>query len=699
MKRTLLAAILATAAIAFSCSVKEEPSNLSGDALISTPSATIADFVLDGATKTTFSVSDNKISFAFEDDDILRIYPLNPVGDGLRFVVKENKGTSCVFDGGGFGLFEGLSYVAFYPGSEDVVPAANEIPVDYTGQSMIAKETWDLSAVDYLVASIPAVEGTCSFSMQHIGALIVLDVTFEEAGTYNELSLTSDNAAFITEGVVDLTADEISIEPEGTSDTITLALGGESGISVEEGETVRFIMMIAPVDMSNSTIKMTLTNGYDEISTEFEGKNYEAGKAFKVLGSPAEEPLGDPIDLSADGTANTYIVSERGYYSIDATIAGNGAIMSIDFNARPASIVYPEWTKRNGIKNFTGDGVEVTLNQNDCVSNVTYEDGKILFKATGREGNAKLTLTYGGEYVWTWVIWCTDTPATLPFTIDGNTYNIMDRNLGAFSDGSVLPTSIEEVCGLSYQFGNPLGYTWEEFENGIFTKRLGFEYPDWPDKASLKSALADNPNRPNLNCTATNAEDPSHGGDYHWLYVYDFSAYAELLGKFWGGGSKAAQDQSGNNRLKRGYESSKTYYDPCPVGYKVMGWDTFVNYTAVTSGNVFGVYVPVDNGANLFIPYNGHAWSTAFGRYQAVRGPAPVTEDGLAGPFATLWTSGHNGKNMGFAFAWKYDQATGSGASTFEYLHKPGPDAAASEQFDVASTIVARGLGVRCIAE
>ncbi|MBO4416582.1 MAG: hypothetical protein J5801_00510 [Bacteroidales bacterium] len=690
MKRTLLVAILAVSAIAFSCTM-EEPAK--SDSMVFNPTATVADFVLDGATKTAFTISDNKVTFAFEDDDILRIYPLNPVGDGLRFTVKDNKGTSCVFDGGGFGLFEGLSYAAFYPGSDDVVPDATEIPVDYTGQSMMEKEAWNLCAVDYLVASIPAVEGACSFSMKHIGALMVLDVTFEEDGSYNELSLTSDGTPFITEGIVDLTADEISIEPEGTSDTITLTLGGSDGMYFEAGETVRFVMMIAPVDMSNSTITMTLTNGYDEISTEFEGKNYESGKAFKTLGSPVEEPLGDPIDLSANGTANTYIVSERGYYSIDATIAGNGARTSIDFNARPASIVYPEWTKRKGISDFTGDGVEVTLNQNDCVSNVSYEDGKILFKATGREGNAKLTLTYGGECVWTWVIWCTDAPATLPFTIDGNTYNIMDRNLGALSNGSVLPTSIEEVCGLSYQFGNPLGYTWEEFENGIYTKRLGYEYPDYPDKATLKSALADNPNRPNLNCHATDPSDPSHGGDYHWVYVYDFSAYAELLGKFWGGGSYASEDQTtGANRLKRGYESSKTYFDPCPVGYKVMGWDTFVNYTAVTSGNVFGVYVPVDGGANLFIPYNGHAWSTAFGRYQAVRGPAPVTIDGLAGPFATLWTSGHNGKNMGFCFAWKYDQTTGSGSSTFEYLDK-------NDLFDVASSIVARGLGVRCIAE
>ena len=668
MKRTLLASILATAAIAFSCTV-EEPGK--SDSVVFNPTATVADFVLDGATKTSFTISDNKASFAFNDDDILRIYPLNPVGDGIRFTVKDNKGTSCVFDGGGFGLFNGLSYAAFYPGSDEVVPDATEIPVNYTGQAMAAIDEYDLSKVDYLVASVPAVEGSCSFSMKHIGALMVMDVTFEEGGTYTELSLTSDNAPFITEGIVDLTADEISIEPEGTSATITLALGGPDGIYVESGETVRFIMMIAPVDMSESTILMELKNGEDVISTEFEGKNYEAGKAFKVIGSPVgpEEPLGDPIDLSENETANTYIVSERGYYSFNATIAGNGK--KVTWDTGHAASAYPEYNARTGVKKFSGDGVVVTLNQNNCVSNVSFEDGRILFKATGKEGNAKLTLTKAGEYVWTWVIWCTDTPAVLPFTYEGITYNLMDRNLGAISDGSDA-TSIDDVAGLYYQFGNPLGYTWKEFENGILeaSRNMG---------ATMKSALADNPNAPNMNVTGTPASTGATA-DWYWFWVYNSSKANSLMGKLWGAGSTF------NDDLLCGFENSKTLYDPCPAGYKVMGWDTFLEYNDVDYANAFGVYVPVDGGAELFIPYNGFAFSNQFGPFWAGRGPYPVTIDGVGGPYATLWTSGANGRNVGYAFGWKATGATSGQRST-------------DAMSDGTSHIVARGLGVRCILD
>ena len=660
MKRTLLAAILATAAIAFSCTVKDEPNTLQGDDLIFNPTATINDFILDGATtKTSFTVSDNKVVFAFNNDDVLRVYPLNPTGDGTRFRVKENKGTSCVFNGAGFGLKEGQSYAAYYPGGSNSVPPATAIPVDYSGQALSAKEAWDLSAVDYLVASIPAVEGNCNFSMNHVGALLIMDVTFAQAGTYTELSLTA-NDEFGISGTIDLTADEIGVVCDEFDSTITLALGGADGISVEEGETVRFCMMIAPINLAGDTLLMELKNGEDVISAEIEGKNYEAGKAYKLLGSPVgpeepEEPLGDPIDLSANETANTYIVSEPGYYSINVIKAGNGKKVSWDSNF--ASVAYPEYNSRTGVKNFVGDGVEVTLNQNDCVSHVSYDDGKILFKATGAEGNAKLTLTYGGEYVWTWVIWCTDEPAVHPFTYEGITYHLMDRNLGATTDGSDS-NDIEAMSGLYYQFGNPIGYEFEDFTKAS-------EDPTGQEVGTMKRALADNPDYPTLDITK----------DYYWFSVYQSSKGNAICGKLWGGGS------NNDDTSACGFQTKKTIYDPCPPGYKVMGWDTFFGYDAISYATAYGIYLPVDDG-DLFIPYNGAAWSWARGAFWMGRGPYPCTIDGAGGPYADLWTSGHNARNMGYPTIWyakDVDRATAT---------DPGD-----------GHIAARGMGVRCIAD
>ena len=674
MNKKILAAILATAAIAFSCTVKDEPDTLRSDAL-SSATATVEDFVLDGAaTKTTFSVVGNTPSFSFNDDDILNFYPINPTGDALPFKVLENKGTSCIFDGRerGFGLFEGLTYAAFYPGTGDgdVAPAATEVPFDFTGQWL-----YDLGAVDFLYATNiqPKEKEGCTFTMKHLGALLPITVTFDKTATLTELSLTSSETPFILSGTVDLTKDPVEVKPVKTAKSVSISLNPVNTkadvFSVEAGETVPFyIMLCAPVDMTGSTIKLEIKNGNDVIaSSEFEGKKYEPGTAYNTV----VEPLGDPIDLSAEETANTYIVSEPGYYSFDATIAGNGK--KVSWVAAFASYAYPEYSARTGLKKFTGDGVEVILNQNNCVSDVSFEDGRILFKATGAKGNAKLTLTNGGARVWTWVIWCTDEPSVHAITVDDVvTYHIMDRNLGATSSGSVLPNSIEEVAGLYYQYGNPIGYTWEEYENGGVLAQMN-------GSATMKHALADFPNNPNLNCTVNERGLPN-GGDYYWFFPYlDGVPDKTLYGKLWGAGSMVSED------LEFGDMTKKTLYDPCPAGYKVMGWDTFEGYDDVEYSNAFGVYVAVDDG-DLFIPYNGFAWTIEYGYYWAGRGPYPCTIEGVGGPYASLWTSGHNGKNVSVANAWAARSAD-RGVRTSEGLA------------DGTSHIVARGLGVRCILD
>ena len=667
MKRTLIAAILATAAIAFSCAEKEEPSDLNGDALVSNPIATIEDFILDGATtKTTLSIVDNKAYFSFNDDDVLRIYPSSS-SYGTRFYVEENKGTSCIFKAKGFSLIEEETYAAFYPGTDnDWVKSA--IKVDYTDQTQKG-----LGAVDFLYATaIQPENGVCKFTMKHLGALLPVSVTFEKAGTFTELALTSNNKKFITKGIVDLSKSPVAIASDGEGETVSIALSdevatraGSNGISVEAGETVTFYMMIAPVDMTGSTITVALKNG-DEVvlSSEIAGKNYVAGKAYEVS-VDAEEPMGDPIDLSAKETANSYIVSAAGYYSIDATVAGNGKAARLSSAFAPYA--YPAYdASTRTVSGLTGNSVAVILNQNNCVSNVKYKDGKILFKATGAEGNAKVTLTNNGIGVWTWHIWCTDAPAALAYYIEEADliYHIMDRNMGAISDGTDNATC-EEVSGLYYQYGNPLGYTYEDFYN---QGHQGYEV-NLGAAGTMQYALALNPNKPTLNIA----------NDYSWFFIYydgvsEKSTYAPL----WGGGSDI------DSSLKYGDEVVKTIYDPCPAGYKILGWDTFEELSGSKSysGNANGLFIPAEDG-DLFFPYNGAAWPDDASGEPFYMGRGPYTGGDGPAKYSTLWLSGHVGRNMAY----------------FNMFYAASASAGKFERSPSTGHIIGRGFGVRCMAD
>ena len=658
MKRTLLVAILAVAAIASSC-VKETEKKTSS--AVMSPVATIDNFVFDGAsTKTTYSLNGNVASFAFTASDVLRAYPVSPeVGDGLRFTVSQVNGTSCVFTGAGFGLLEGQAYAAYYPGGSDDVPDVTEVPVDFAGQSQPAANEWNLSEADFLYATgIEPVNGACSFSMHHLGALLIMDVTFTEAGNYSELAL-STTGSFITDGIVDLTADEPVLEPEGTSDTITLALGGDNGMAVTAGQTVRFFMMVAPVDLSNEAITLTLTDVQgNTIVKEGTGANFQAGHAVKIAGTP-EAPVAEEINLSADGTANSYIVSEAGDYYFDATVAGNG--QTVNMAAKGFSTAANVWPQVNGAYTSalpTGGNTRIVLNQNSCIKDVYYADGYIHFTATGAKGNAQIQLrdAAGDDPAWVWHIWCTDAPSVITLTDAsswGFTYQVMDRNLGAikatFADPTNANNDPDEVCGLYYQFGNPSGFTWAEY-SAASSSNKGWRMVDG-------IAGAPQYGKPYLDISS----------DWYWFNPYASSAPRQLFGILWGGGS------AGDGSLNRGPAATKTMYDPCPVGYKVTPIDFSIS--ASDSADQFGWYKNGEDGA-VYFPYNGAAWEG--GDFWMGRGYVP---DGDTAHYTALWTSGHNNTNMAYFFNIYSKDVNRAGGGT------------------VSDHILSRGMGIRCVAE
>lgn len=646
MRKSLLAAILATAAIAFSCTT-EEPAKDNSVAM--NPAATIASFVYDGpATKTTANFENNVASFAFAASDVLRAYPL-PDGDGLRFTVKNTSGTACVFEGAGFGLEAGKAYAAYYPGNSEEVPEVTAVPVDFSAQSQPAASEWNLSDVDFLYATgIEPASGACNFSMQHLGALLIMNVTFQTADTYKKLVLKASESTIPVKGTVDLTASEVALTATETTDRLTLNLGGESGMAVEAGQTVTFYMMVPPVDLSNASLTLRLydADGNIVLSKDGAGLNFEAGKAVEFGTTPM-------TNLSAKGMANTYIVSEAGNYYFNCTAAGNGVI------AQPAGILgavglAASYPANNSAALAEGNYVRVPLNQNNCISDVTIANGKIYFTASGAEGVAKIQMRDANDDgVWVWTIWCTDQPeeVTIPTSDGTKSYTLLDRNIGATTAEA---GSTEANYGLYYMFGDPIGYTVSEWGNA---SRDGYRMVD---------ELAYSPSVPYC--------DRGNAGDWTWFNMWAATANPRQVYAFlWGAYGSGAGDTWGATFTRQpGTASFKTLYDPCPVGYKVMAYDVLLGYNSTTDFDNFtadetGIYIAGSNGS-LYIPYAGNVHQ---GGYTWM---APET-------YCYLWTSAHNNANM----AWSY------------MIYKKDPDRAGSGEDH--SHIISRGMPVRCMKQ
>ena len=213
------------------------------------------------------------------------------------------------------------------------------------------------------------------------------------------------------------------------------------------------------------------------------------------------EQYGKPVDLSCNGTANSYIVPLKdAYFSLDASVAGNDREYRIQGGTK-ADLV---WDSSNEYSN------------NSLIDSIEYdyENRRISFRAKQIEGNALIALYDNSDnIIWSWHLWLTDYDPDENFITFSNGTILMDRYLGATS---------EEGIGLYYQWGR----------KDPFASRKYNYYRASGDPITVEYCNS-NPN-------------VFIGGGYestNWDWNTEHTA-------FW--------------------SSTKSVYDPCPPGWKVM---------------------------------------------------------------------------------------------------------------------------------
>lgn len=116
-----------------------------------------------------------------------------------------------------------------------------------------------------------------------------------------------------------------------------------------------------------------------------------------IISCQKDDKSNKPVELSSGETANCYIVSAEGTYSFPA-VKGNSSESPGQVSA--AEVLWESF------------GSKVQPNTGDLISNVKYEDGKIIFNASAKKGNAVIAVRDAtGTILWSWHIWMTDKPA------------------------------------------------------------------------------------------------------------------------------------------------------------------------------------------------------------------------------------------------------------------------------------------------
>lgn len=331
----------------------------------------------------------------------------------------------------------------------------------------------------------------------------------------------------------------------------------------------------AVLNTSTTSIKV-------EIGCEVEDWNNIGGGSEGEGGSGSEGGEDDGIDLSlytdlsAEGTANCYLVKAAGNYKFKAVKGNSDATVG---NVKKTEVLWETF------------GTDVMPNVGDLVAEVGYKNGYVYFSTpvTFKNGNASIAVRNSKNVIlWSWHIWCSE-EGWNDHVYANNAGTMMDRNLGATS---ATPGDIG-AFGLLYQWGRKDPFLGSCANSGT---TLAASTGNW-NVAS------------NSNTIDFAEENPT-----------------TFIKSNWSGGGVPGVGWHTS-------DSAKCLYDPCPVGYRVPDggengfWATANvkssgdstncgTYWTLADGETTAWYPAVgyryyDSGALVEVGSKGYCWSAS----------------------------------------------------------------------------------------
>lgn len=252
---------------------------LSSGKSIKTINIVVPDMQYDATTRSDLVEENDKLYFKWEEGDAAGVFP--QIGSQVKFPVTSESvgGSSALFDGGQWALRSDGQYAAYFPydiNNEGI----SEIAVDYTGQTQENFDEYDFMAT----GAITPVNGQITFKMQRVSAILKFEIQME-ANTYGRFGrLYMSPEKMGVKGVMDLSGDAPAFIPSEYSNYIETDLLKDS-TDVKQW-TYTAYMLIPPVNMEGKTLTFRISSNKNEDVYEavIEGKNFEAGKAYKLEG-------------------------------------------------------------------------------------------------------------------------------------------------------------------------------------------------------------------------------------------------------------------------------------------------------------------------------------------------------------------------------------------------------------------------------
>ena len=270
---------------------------------------------------------------------------------------------------------------------------------------------------------------------------------------------------------------------------------------------------------------------------------YEAKVEFTLTQAGA-----GTIDLTSDGvTSNCYVIYSDGSYSFRADVRGNGRGCEglpspLPLTPKGATLVW---------QTSVGMITSVSL----------AEDGSIHFEASDKAGNALIAATDSdGGIIWSWHIWHPGEEISSLSSQSGA--KVMNFNLGALNSDH---TSVDSY-GLLYQWGRKDPLPGSPIMDGGDTYTTSVDVYDMDGK---KVAIR------NSSWYSTQDNTLAYSIANPTVCLSNYAQY--YTSRDWLVPSESNTALWGNPTAQEG---EKTFYDPCPKGWRVPDPSTFRHFTS-----------------------------------------------------------------------------------------------------------------------
>ena len=503
-------------------------------------------------------------------------------------------------------------FYAYYP-YRTTYDDLTAVPVAIAAkQKGAAGATKHLKQLVNLYAVSKGVKGpveTVSLPFESVAAVIELRLAADRTlSDVRNITLRSTDGGMLAFETGSLNLRNGAVTPgEQTAAEINYEIEGQATIS---RTPTSFFLAVNPVE-AGKTLEVLVDYGEKHLSlgSVVVPESGIPGGKLTVFSLGYEFPQRIAEDLSANGTANTYLVTKPGTtYKFRATTKGNGVprTYSYSVDGHPVTKSYSEtdlaikpmaaklvWY--NSPKTADGWVRESPV----TIESVEYDDweGNVYFTTPAEfvPGNA-LIAAYdaGGEVLWSWNIWAVENYDCDAEARQVGRYMMMDRNLGAMAGREAMNSSDKRVAawalGNYYQWGRK-----DPFYGGEKTETSANAFLE------AKNGTVVNPAYPALDWAFSKSATTTDGAAANPMTFYNDKV-----------GTGYNWLASPNATL---WSEAKTLNDPCPPGYRVPetgAWEDLI------SGRQYIDGVSVWDGTNYGMTYT-HGEQTAWYPAQGYR--------------------------------------------------------------------------------